>query len=225
MTALAIPAYCICALLARVALARTEVVDMVLADRLFAGGGLVLALCFAVSLLAGRAGKDAPWTAHMLVVLFGAWVAAFIAAFGLWSTPVFAWYPLVVVLVALWYGEQIGWFAFGYGLFVIAAAISLETSGITAYAPAVINRSLDAQQTGAWQAAMIFLIMAFYLFCFALSVLVMAARKLQDRRLQAAQKLIRRYVPSQLADKIIRGRALRIFQARAHPAHDLFLRC
>jgi len=48
-------------------------------------------------------------------------------------------------------------------------------------------------------------VMAFFIYCFGLSLLIVAARKLQDRRLQEAQKLIRRYVPSQLAERIFRG--------------------
>ena len=40
----------------------------------------------------------------------------------------------------------------------------------------------------------------------------MAAQKLQDRRLHAAQKLIRRYVPSQLADEIIKGEHSEVFR-------------
>lgn len=44
---------------------------------------------------------------------------------GSWSTVHFAFYPLAVIRVTLYYGEQIGWLAVVYGLFMLIAREAL----------------------------------------------------------------------------------------------------
>ncbi len=200
------------ALTTHAALARSQVVNMALFDQVMAAWTLAIALCFVVSLAASRAGKEARWTVYMLILLYGAGLVSFLYVMGIWSTPAFAWFPLVVILIALYYGERVGWIGFFYGLFLFFAFASLEAAGVLPYAPTLLDRTLDAQQTAGWVIGVMFPVMVFYVVSFVLCLLIVGARRLQDARLQEAQKLIRRYVPSQLADKIIKGEHSEVFK-------------
>jgi class 3 adenylate cyclase len=73
------------------------------------------------------------------------------------------------------------------------------------YAPGIANRSLDAQSDTRWMLAMVTHFLGIFLSGFLMSMLVVRARSVQDVRLNRAHSLIRRYIPSQLADKIIEG--------------------
>lgn len=186
-------------------LAGTKIVDLSLIDRTHAVGAGALALSLVASLAAARAGKDAPWTAYLMVLLYGGFATAGIHEMGSWSSPYVAYHSMLVVLVALYYGVRIGWFAFGYGMFMTAVLGSFEVAGVLRYAPALLDRTVDAQRSAGWIMGTMLQVMLTYVFCFVLGLLVVAAMKLQGARMQAAQKLIRRYVPSQLADEIING--------------------
>lgn len=186
-------------------LAGTEIVNLSRIDRTHAVGASALALSLVASLAAARAGKDAPWTAYLMVLLYGGFAVVGIQAMGSWSSPYFAYHPMLVVLIALYYGGRIGWFAFGFGMFMTAVVGGLETAGVLPYAPALLDRTVDAQRSAGWIMGTMLQVMLTYVFCFVLGLLVVAAMKLQEARMQAAQKLIRRYVPSQLADEIIKG--------------------
>lgn len=190
----------------RVAASAAGIVRMRLLDVALISAVLVVMVCLAAALAATKAGKEGRWTAYLVVVLYGGWVGAFVTAMGVWSTPLLAWVPIIVILVALWYDEVIGWAAFAYSLLLGVLVVSLTLADLLPYAPAMLDRTLDAQRSGSWAAAIFAVIMGFYLYGFLLSILVVAARRLQDTRLHQAYKIIRRYVPSQIADAITLGR-------------------
>jgi class 3 adenylate cyclase len=173
---------------------------------------VILGVTFVVSVLALRNGGDGRWTAYVLIFGYGAWNTVFLQAFGSWSTPFFVFYPLVVVLVALYFGERLGWFAFAVGAVMFGAREALETGGALDYAPVLLDRSIDSQYNGFWVAANAFAVMSLFVFCFVISTLVVAARRLQDQKLRAAHaqiqrsnELIARYAPRQVAERILTG--------------------
>lgn len=192
--------------------ARAGVVDVELVDQVFASGALGVLACLIVSWGAYLRGRDTRWPAYGVVILYGGFVVSMIHVMGTWSTTAIAAWPLVTLFVAIWYDTRMGWLALGYGLMLAVGTRILEVSGVLAYAPALLDRSIDAQQSAWWVAGNILLFGMFFVFCFALSMLVVAARRTLDlrlrdahRRLDRSSQLIRRYVPSQLAERILRG--------------------
>lgn len=125
---------------------------------------------------------------------------------GTWNTPVLVFVPSAVILVALYFGRRGSWMGCGFLMVLSAVIYWLESAGSLPYAPGMIERSIAAQLDPAWLFGMIAgTVLKPFLICFAFILFVVAARRRQDARLRAAQNLIRRYVPSQLADRIMDG--------------------
>lgn len=178
---------------------------------LFAAIGIT-ALCFGFGWVAEKLGQDGRWTAYLVVVIYGGWVGVFITSLGVWSSLLTAWAPLMVVLVALWYDERIGWFTCIYFLAAVALECWLHFGGYLPYAWLVVERDLDDQLSWPFAVAVLVPFFGFFFYAFLLSLLTTATRKLQDMRLRAAHqqlerssRLIRRYVPTQVADAILSG--------------------
>ena len=185
--------------------ADSEMVDLVWVDRLLGGYFLAHAVCFGISAIAARRDDDSLWTARLTMFLHGPFVFGFLYGMGLWTTGVLAMYPISVTFLALWFPPRIGWGAFIVGLAAFTLFTALEASGTIPHAPLLYARSIDAQQSLGWVVGIWLLITIFFGYCFTLCVLIVSARRLQDQRLQVAQKLIRRYVPSQVADALVSG--------------------
>lgn len=178
----------------------------------------VTVVCWLAGWLAARAGKEGRWTAYLVIAGYGSWVLTMDAMFGVWNTPMLAWGTADVILVALWYDERIGVTALVAFLIVFSLIVGLTLNGLLPYAPLILDRSLDSQSHGGWVLTLLAAFIGFFLYDFLLSVLVVAARRLQDQRLRLAYQqldrsaqLIRRYIPSQLADKIISGEHSEVF--------------
>lgn len=84
--------------------------------------------------------------------------------------------------------------------------------GVLPYAPLMIERSIDAQNSPAWFGSFLANILLLTSFCLVLTVLFQRVRRAQDRRLrdvhqalEEANRVIRRYVPAQLAEQIYSG--------------------
>lgn len=172
----------------------------------------VTALCLGFGWVAEKLGHDGRWTAYLVIVLYGGWVAVFITSMGVWSSLLTAWAPLMVVLVALWYDERIGRLACIFFLAVVALECWLHFGGYLPYAWLVVERNLDDQLSWPFVVAVLVPFFGFFFYAFLLSLLTIATRKLQDTRLRAAHqqldrssRLIRRYIPSQVADAILGG--------------------
>jgi class 3 adenylate cyclase len=192
-------------LITHVTLANSPLVDTGLLDRIYAVGTFVFALSLIASRVAVWAKKEGRWIPYGTVMLFGIYGAGLLYSLGMWSTSFFAVVPIAGILMALYFGESVGWFTFLGSLILIAAIGTLQATGALPYAPALLDRNVDAHQTAGWIMGNVVPVLVAYVLGFVLSILVVAARNLQDVRLRDAQKLIRRYVPSQLADKIMAG--------------------
>lgn len=189
-----------------------RVVDMRIVHAVVAGGAMVLVVCLIAGLVLAALGREGRWSGYLVGVLYGAYVMAVIQTAGNWSTPFFAWYPIGVIVLTLWFDERIGVFTFLLGLFWLALMGALQWAGKLPYAPAIIDRSMDSQQAPSWAGAVMAPILLFFGFCFVLSLLMLASRRLQTVQLREARekversaRLIGRYVPSQLAEQIISG--------------------
>lgn len=209
---IALPAQVVVSVIGHFLVDGTQIADMALFDAGLIGGVLAVSICLVLSLLTTIAGKKGDWTAYLVVALYGAWITVFVQLVGSWSTPLWAMFPLAVLLVALYYGERVGLFTFFFALVILIFREVLEENGVLPYAPALLDRSIDAHRNLNWVVANALFVGAFYVLCFVLNVLVVAARTLQNSRLRDAQqqlelsnRLIGRYVPSQLAARIISG--------------------
>ncbi len=206
LSGIVLPFHLLAMLSVHFVLPHAAMLDIALLDQTLAGGAIALVVVLVTSLMAVRAGKEARWTAYLLTLLYGGFVFYVIQQTGSWSAPVFALYPMSVLVVTVFFGERVGWFGFWYGLVTLIVSYALGSIGVLPYAPALISRSVDAQQNIYWVLGYVLLtVMNPFLVVLMLSSLSIKAQKLQEVRLQQAQKLIRRYVPSQVADSILSG--------------------
>lgn len=178
-----------------------------------------VAFCFLVSLFAVWRGWEARWTLWLNMIPYGVFMALAIALFGFASTAFAVWFPSVIVLVTVWFGTRDGFYAFLYGAALVAAWSVLSATGRLPFAPALLDRSIDVQNNPIWDAQVFSSVLLYFAFCFTLVVLLISAQELQQKRLDEAQqkldrsnRLIGRYVPSQLAEKIIRGEHTELFR-------------
>lgn len=175
-------------------------------------GAAGLGLVFLGSVVEVALGHEGRWTAYALILIYGTWITAFIQGLGSWGTITWALYPLAVVLVALFFGERVGWVGFGAGIVLITGRELLERTDTIPYAPVLESFKSDTLPSGAFVAATATVVFATYVFCFAISLLVVAARRRQDLRLTAAHQqlrrandLVARYAPRQVSDQILAG--------------------
>jgi class 3 adenylate cyclase len=183
------------------------------------GSLVAIAVPLIQSLLCVVLGREGRSTPYSLVLFYGTWVTWFVYSLGSWSTPFFVFYPMAVVLVALFYGERVGWWTFAFGLVCLLVRQALEFTTDIRYAPLLKDRSIDAQTDPSWVAINSLVCMALFVFCFVISILVVATRRLQDDRLREAydrlalssaqlvraNELISRYVPRQVTERIMAG--------------------
>jgi class 3 adenylate cyclase len=183
-----------------------RIVDVSLFDRLLLAWSAVLVLILLVSLPSAIAGREARWTAYVLVAFYSFFTLMLIHLFGSVSSPHMALVVLVTLVAAGFWDVRIGIFAFSYLFFLFGILWFLEASGRLSYAPLILDRTLDAQRHHGLFIVTYGTYFIATLACFVTIGLVISARRLQENRLNQAQKLIRRYVPSQVADAIISGR-------------------
>lgn len=167
--------------------------------------GLAQLLSLVVALPAARAGRDMRGSAHLYVFLNSLFSVGLMYLCGTMSSPFVSTFPAAVILWALFFDARIAGFGIVCMVCALLATHLLETADMLPYAPALVDRALDAQQGTPWFAMVLLMTLMLLGFCFFLVVLILEARKLQDRRLLRVQTLIRRYVPSQVADRIIAG--------------------
>lgn len=187
-------------------------VDMGLLAWVIGAGIAAGTVTYLACLAALRSEGDGRWTAYLIIVVYGVWISAIVQAMGSWSTPFFIYYPLAVVLMALCYGERVGWFAFVIGGIMLSVREVLERTGLIDYAPVLVDRSVDSQDAVAWATANSLVVMPTFAFAFFISMMVVATRRLQDRRLhqahdqiQRSNELIARYAPREIAERILAG--------------------
>jgi class 3 adenylate cyclase len=121
--------------------------------------------------------------------------------------------------VLLFFDRRAGWATILYGTGLLLGAVVLEQLGVIPYAPVLKERAIDAQVVPAWASLHLTVIVLISFFVFALLQLSVSAREAQreklreaheklrraNERLETSTRLIRRYVPTQLAEKILAG--------------------
>lgn len=165
-----------------------------------------------VSFFAYRAGHIARGMAYVYVFVNALFMATLTYLFGTMSSPFVAIFPTILILWVLYFDEGIAWFGFFMMLLMLTSIHILEVNGFIPYAPALVNRMMDAQRSTAWFVPTFIAILILFAFSFAVCLLVLSARRLQEKRLhqtrallERSNRLICRYVPAQLAEQIGAG--------------------
>jgi class 3 adenylate cyclase len=169
-------------------------------------------VCTLAALPAARAQRDARWTGYLFVGVQSVFMVALLQLFGIMSSPIVAVFPAVVIFWTLALDERLGLLGMAVMIVLIGAVGVLEIQGVLPHAPLLQERALDAQNNALWFGTFLFHILVLLAFCMTLCVLFLSGRRLQDQRLAEARdalaeanRLIRRYVPTQLADQILAG--------------------
>ena len=163
-------------------------VDLPRFVRIFATWVAAVVVIFLLSLVPARRGNEGRWTVYLVVVVYGSCVAWLLAGLGLANTPWFAIAPLVVLLVPIYWDLAAGRFALGFLLLVLGVVSFLELSGRIAYAPLMLERTLEAQRNFSWHLATYVFVYAVLAYVFMLVHFSVSVRESQQRRLEATHR-------------------------------------
>lgn len=192
-------------------------VDLIRFDGFLVTWLALMFICFLISYAATRGGREGNWTVYVLILGFSSCVAYACWLFGSFSTLFMAFVPTTVLFASLIFDPRIGWIAFGIALLDWVGLSALEIRGAVPYAPAVLDRSINALVTPAWFIFQLVMLTGMLGFVLALShasanlrtaqqgelrILNLALGRARDR-LQRGNDLIRRYVPEQLAARLL----------------------
>lgn len=186
--------------------------DLAMINRFMAAWLGLQLLATLVNLPAARAGREGRAGAYVFIVLQGVGVVWLLHLIGTMATPLAAIFPTLVILWVLYFDERIGMVGLALMLVMLIAVGALEAHGLLPYAPAVQDRVLDAQRSGIWFGAALTYLLLLMGICISLALLFLRSLRRNARRLRLAHeqlgeanRLIRRYVPAQLADQILSG--------------------
>lgn len=169
---------------------------------------LVTAACIP----AARAGLAVRWPANLFIIVQSPFIVGLLQLYGTMGTPLVAIYPAIVILWTLVLDERFGLFGFSNLVAWMLVAGVLEMNGVLSYAPVLTERVIDFQNNPVWFGTVFFHILILLGFCTFLCVLLQRTQLAQSLRLhqahealEQANRLIRRYVPAQLGEKITAG--------------------
>lgn len=164
------------------------------------------------AIIEARAGREGRRAAYLFVVVQSIFMVGLLQLFGIMSSPMVAVFPALVILWTLTLDERLGFCGMAVMSSLIVVVGVLEAYSVLPHAPLLRDRALDSQSSGVWFGTVLFHILLLLSVCQSLCVLFLASRRLQDQRLREAgaaiteaNRLIRRYVPAQLADQILAG--------------------
>ena len=172
----------------------------------------VSAVGWAVARTVARTGAEGRWTYWLYALPYGALSVEALYQFGAQSSPLVAWYPMIILVVCLWYDAKLGLIALAYGGIQYIPLFILSATDVIPYAPAIEDRSIDAQQDPTYVAGMALLVFLYVTLGTLCAALNSKARALTQQRLDEAHtslersaQLISRYVPAELAEGIMSG--------------------
>jgi class 3 adenylate cyclase len=189
--------------------------DFVDNRRLIVVGWALVAVClvaFVVGLVTSRRPGDHHWTYLVLVIPHGPLAAYVVYELGGASTALLAWYPMAAVIILLWFDRRAGLFSASYGLVYAVGVLVVGALPGVDFAPALLDRSVDAQTNPWFIAAIAILVLLFWILAFTTAYLVASSRdsaesslKEAHARLDEAARLVARYVPAEIAEGIFAG--------------------
>jgi adenylate cyclase len=189
-----------------------DVLDVARIEALLAAWLAAVVLLVLVTVPFARRAKEARWTIYLVIGVYGAFVCIYAQFMGLMTGPYPFFGSLIVLLVTLFVDARSGLVGFLAYVGLTIVVVGLELAGKLPLAPAVTARTLDELFTPGWVSLHGVVILMVSAFVFGLLQLSQSAREAQKKELDEARKrlqrgtaLIRRYVPTQLAEKILAG--------------------
>jgi adenylate cyclase len=189
-----------------------DVVDVARIEALFGAWLAAVVLLVFVTVPFARRAKEARWTIYLVIGVYGAFVCIYAQFMGLMTGPYPFFGSLIVLLLTLFVDARAGLVGFLAYVGLTAVVVGFELTGKLPLAPAVTARTLDDLFTPAWVSLHGVVVLMVSAFVFGLLQLSQSAREAQQMRLDEARErlergteLIRRYVPVQLAEKILAG--------------------
>ena len=156
-----------------------------LAYSVLSGTAIVIVL---LALPSARRGDEGRWTVYAVIVLFGGGIVWLISLFGFTNSAVGAIAPTVVLLVPIYWDLPAGRFTFAFMLGGLGLVSFLELTGRIPFAPLMLQRTLEAQQSIGWHLFTYVLIFAVLSYVFLMVHFSVSVRESQQRRLRVAQR-------------------------------------
>jgi class 3 adenylate cyclase len=205
LLAVALPPHLVFAALFHLGL-ESDVLEERVLSRVLDLAVVVVLACLLIAAITARSGRDGRWTAYLLMGAYGTWVSVLLVAVGVYVTPFLAYPFMLPLLLGMWFDARVGVIACAFGIVVSVLVWVLTLRGVLPFAPALVERSVDGMRTAGWFATVFVSLLVSVATVYVLAFLTIAVRKEQDLRLHEAndrlsesQRLIRRYVPSQVA--------------------------
>lgn len=181
----------------------------ILVDLLLAGAVISSAIGV-MSWIAYRRGDEGRWTGYAFVLGYQLCVVVVVIALGGFTTPLVAFPLFLPIFTVLWYGVRVGVFSVACISTALIAAGVLNLIGVLPFAPAMRIRDIDGLNTADWLRLAVLILLYLAVWVYLVAFVAVAAADLQHRRLaethtrlQVAHRLIRRYVPEQVADAVL----------------------
>lgn len=164
---------------------------------------VALAASMALALLPALRGEDARWTAYAFTLLYSSPVVPLL--YVLDDGAVLTYMPIIALFATVFFDEHFGAIALLYMVLAWVASMALSAFGALPNGARFLAHFSPRAAELALHSALLLLAQTFILMTM-LCVLMVSARRVQERRLAEARDAIRRYVPAQIADAILAGR-------------------
>lgn len=163
-------------------------------DEVAGGAMLAMAVFCALGISADWRGRAMKWLPYAFAVAYALFITRAVQVS--WQVISVSWIPLAALLFAFHFNEKVGATLLGACLVLIV--------GLEVFMPQEApSDSADVNETVGtlWERVTAILVVLNFVYCAA----VLGAQQVLERRLQGANRLIRRYLPAQLADRILAG--------------------
>jgi adenylate cyclase len=187
-----LPAHLIAVAIARANFVSSGTVDVQLLDAAYGLGSIGFFASLWIGLRAARAGREGRWGAYLLVVMFGTYLVAAMQMLGTWTSSSIVLLPVAVMTAFVVFGNAIGGFAFVFSLTLLLATDALEAFGVLPYAPAVLDRSVDAQRVAQGVTGEGALALLAYFVAYASCWFTVETRRQRESQLKEARQQLER---------------------------------
>lgn len=184
-------------------LIRTPAVDLPVIVAISAANSIFVGAVAVMSWFVYRHGYVGRWTALALLYPFTTFVLAAIFAFGVFTTPFLALILIPPPFTAIWFDVKTAVHLVAYSTFLLLVGGVLTLMDVLPFAAVMEIREIDGLKTVSWFAAVFLILVPVGILVWLLVFVAVAATNLQSRRLAAAHRLLRRYVPEQVADAVL----------------------
>ncbi|HSV40188.1 MAG TPA: adenylate/guanylate cyclase domain-containing protein [Nocardioidaceae bacterium] len=169
---------------------------------LFVGHSVSTAL---IALALDRRGLDGGWSFYLLALPFAVLMGAFVWGFGSVSTGLLVLLPLSLLTAMVFFDDRHGRISAAMFIGTAAVLVLLPVFDAFPYATALDTDDLRLVSSPRYAFVVAFIVLLTMVTVTTVALFLMAAGRLLSARLDAAQRLIARYVPEEVAQDILAG--------------------